>query len=771
MKSLLVFLLFVISAYAPAQVAVGAWRDHLPYRNVITITEAGDKIYAATRNGAFIYHRSDNSIERLTTVEGLSDISPSKLAYNTSTETVVLAYSNGNLDLIKDNRIVNLSFIKSSSIMAEKAIYNIKLINQFAYLACGLGIVVVDTDREEVKETYIIGPSGTPLRVNDVERYQDTLWAATENGLYKAPFNSPFLFDFNLWKKDNTISSPNGRYTHVEEAGNKLYLAQGNPNYEDDSVFVKDNTGWQVFMTDTDVFSIDHTNGRLIFSDNYSAAIYHTDGTFFASFFDIGNSSPEPNQIIWTGAHYFIADRQNGLVKSVGNYSGDKMAPSGPYSDRVFALATSDKSLWVAAGRVSGNALSNSFTIDGAFSYIDGEWKTYNKATNAQLAIIGDTAYDYIHIYVDPDDPNHAFAGTDSRVGLLEFKDGTLYKRYNPSNSAIEVHTASSDRIVCGPVVYDEHKNLWVGNSRVNNLLKVMTPDGTWKSLFCGPPTVGKAVMDMLVSRDGHVWMALRNGGMVGYDFNGTPLEHTDDVVVNLTTTVTKGDLPSEDVNCLEEDQNGAIWIGTEIGLTVLFNPLAAFQGGDYDTRPILVEQGGNVELLLGAEAITAIKIDGANRKWIGTRNGGVFLMSADGTEQIHHFTRENSPLLSNSINDIAIDHKTGEVFFATERGLLSYRSDATKPQEFFTEIKVFPNPVHTGYSGPISFTGLLADTDVKITDVAGNLVFKTTSNGGQATWFGNDLQGNRVKTGVYLIFAADKNGQDSAVGKVLFIQ
>ncbi|MFN3917035.1 MAG: two-component regulator propeller domain-containing protein [Flavobacteriales bacterium] len=771
MRVLLFFVILLFFFRADSQVAVGEWRDHLPYRNVVSVVEAGDKIFAATRNGVFIYHLSDNSVERLSPAEGLSDVAPSKVAYSPTTKTTIISYVNGNIDLIKSNRIVNIPAIKNSSIIGDKGIYNIKIRNEYAYLSCGFGIVVIDTEREEVKETYMIGPNGSNLKVNDIEFYNDSIWAATESGIYRASQNSPFLINFNVWSRDNGLSLPNAVYNQIESGLNDLYVNQINTGYNDDTVYVKSSGTWQVFMSGEDVRSIDNTKGRLIFSHNFNANIYNPDGTFIEPYFTLGNFAPQPNQVIWTGTQYFIADRVNGLIKSPGNFGGTKLSPSGPYTDKAHALAATKDALWVASGRVSGNALSRSYVRDGAFSYINGEWKAFNKETDAQLAIIGDSVSDYVNIYIDPIDPTHAFAGTYSQAGLLEFKNGTLYKRYNASNSGIDLVTGSLTDIFCGPVLYDENRNLWVANSRVSNALKVLTSDGTWKSFFCGSPSVNKGVMDMLLTRDNHIWMALRNGGIVAYNFNDTPLDETDDEYKNLNTVFGQGNLPSDDVNCIEEDNNGALWIGTEAGLTVIFNPSQAFNGGNYDAQPILIEQGGNVELLLGAEQINDIKVDGANRKWIATANGGVFLMSADGTEQIHQFTRENSPLLSNSVLSIAINPTNGEVFFATEQGIISYRSDATQPKEFFTEIGVFPNPVHSGYQGPISITGLMFDSDIKITDVSGNLVYRTTSNGGQATWFGNDLRGNRVQTGVYLIFAADKNRDNSAVGKVLFIK
>jgi ligand-binding sensor domain-containing protein len=176
-------------------------------------------------------------------------------------------------------------------------------------------------------------------------------------------------------------------------------------------------------------------------------------------------------------------------------------------------------------------------------------------------------------------------------------------------------------------------------------------------------------------------------------------------------------------------------------------------------------------DYLLGTEEIKAIAVDGANRKWIGTASSGVYLISEDGLETIHHFTAENSPLLSNAIQSIAINEKTGEVFFGTGSGLISYQSDAIEGGNRFENVHAYPNPVRPEYSGVITITGLVADTQVRITDVNGNLVYETISNGGVATWDGCGISGERVTTGVYFAQCVSPNGKYKHITKILVVK
>jgi hypothetical protein len=225
------------------------------------------------------------------------------------------------------------------------------------------------------------------------------------------------------------------------------------------------------------------------------------------------------------------------------------------------------------------------------------------------------------------------------------------------------------------------------------------------------------------------------------------------------------------DVYSIAEDKEGAIWIGTSKGVALYSNPSRIWDSETmYATQPSLDLNDGVYHPLLATETVTAIAVDGANRKWFGTKESGVFLISENGEKEVLHFTEDNSPLLSDEINAIAINQKSGEVFFGTDKGLVSYQGDAISGKSTYDNVYVYPNPVRETYDGPITVTGLIENSDIKITDISGNLVFKTTSLGGQAVWDGTNLNGNRVKTGVYLVFCNDEFGEETHITKLLFI-
>ena len=318
---------------------------------------------------------------------------------------------------------------------------------------------------------------------------------------------------------------------------------------------------------------------------------------------------------------------------------------------------------------------------------------------------------------------------------------------------------------------YDDDGNLWVLN-KGQEPLKVFTPEGEQYSFSLGAAAKDKIPYRLLVDRDGNKWVGVTNVGLIAFNENGTFEDTSDDELRTLKAAEGSGALPVNVVKGLAEDADGEIWIGTEEGLVVLYSKSNLYDGGfgEYDASKILLEVDGETEKLLGDTHITTIAIDGGNRKWIGTSSSGVFCFSEDGREEIYRFDTENSPLVSNNVLDIKVDQLSGEVYFATDAGLVSFRSDATLADRNFSNVKVFPNPVRPDFYGPITIQGLGYESDVKITDVSGNLVFKGVSNGGTFIWNGETLQGERVHSGVYLVWSGVTTGKGKNVAKILFI-
>jgi hypothetical protein len=412
--------------------------------------------------------------------------------------------------------------------------------------------------------------------------------------------------------------------------------------------------------------------------------------------------------------------------------------------------------------------MGNIYNGDGLFSFINEEWVTHNKSNTPFL----DSIYDFITVKVNPANPANAFAGSWSR-GIVEFNNQSLTHVYDASNSTLTSNQpyGPNYRIRVGGICFDDNGNLWVTNSGVNTALNVKKSVGGWKSFNFSGYVSNSEVGNLIIDKNNYKWIILpRNNGILVFDDNNTIDDISDDHIKKLSTATGNGALPSNNVYSIALDNDGEVWVGTDKGIAVFYNPENVFSGNNFDSQQILVDQEGFIQPLLESEIVTTIAIDGDNRKWIGTQRAGVFLMSADGTEQLIHFTEDDSPLFSNTITCISIDQKTGEVFFGTDKGIISYKGTATKGDTEYTDVVVYPNPVTEDYNGYIAIKGLVTNADVKITDISGTLIYQTIAEGGQAVWNGKNYNGDRAKTGVYLVFCSNSDGSKTLVTKIMIV-
>ena len=765
----LLLLASVIYNSKAQDIAIGQWSDHLPYNKGKAVTEGGGKVYCATESAVFSYDKSDNAVQRLSKTTGLSDVEVSTVKYNDKNDVLLVAYTNTNIDLIENNVIINISDIKRKSIIGKKTINSIMMIENYAYLSCGFGIVVLDVTKKEIKDTYFVIPNG--IEVFEMAFAYDTLFAATENGLYKASINSTNLADFVSWEKDTAL--PGGIYNTITSFNGKVYVNNSNiptDTIHDDTIYVYNGNNWVLF----DSVGVWTTNrleslyNKLIITNKFSISIYDNTGArveFIDNYYSW--SSPRPfHAIISDDETVWIADGSLGLVKSAGQGNYEIIFPSGPPSKNVVAMYVQDNDLWVAAGGRTAS-WAPIWNRDAIFSYIDNQWIT-----------IYHNAFDIIGIIIDPGNKNKIYAAAWGK-GVLEFDNGKLIETYDVTNTDNSLQTIiqGEEHIRIGGLAFDADNNLWVTNSRVDNVLSVKKTDGSWQA-FQFPQFSTGDVGSIIVDSYNQKWIVLKQnitstiGGILVFDDNNTIDDTSDDQAKWLNTGTGSGGLPVNTVICLAQDLDGEIWVGTTEGIAVFFSPEAVFSGFDFDAQQILVEQDGHFQYLLETEVVTAIAVDGANHKWIGTQKAGVFLMSEDGTEQILYFDENNSPLLSNNITSIAINHETGEVFFGIDKGIISYKSTATKGSDKFKkeDVYAYPNPVREDYQGIIAIKGLVTNAVVKITDISGTLIYETIAEGGQAIWSGKNFNGKKAHTGVYLVFASNEDGSETIVTKILVI-
>lgn len=761
-------LLFLQMSHVVSQVAVGQWRVHLPYQNVFDIeaTESG-KIFCANRYSLYAYDPSDNSLSVYNKTNSLSDIGPTAIAYSKDYNTLVIGYSNTNLDLIKNGNVINISDILRANIVGEKTIYDIQIQQNLAYIACSFGIVVLDIDREEIKDTYLIGPQGSTIRVYETSIEDKQVYAATELGIYIASTDAVNLANFTEWVLQDSIQNMQvgAASSIIQRADSSLATLEG-------AIWIKQNTMWEAAFSDSAYFvkKLRNYQDRLFAivdtldldpaskGEVIGSMILQLD-TQFKIIKRIKNAS-FPNDIYLDDKNIiWIADEVEGLIK-IENDLVENYVPQGPNTANVFKITAHNNIIWVAPGGVNESWNLN-FNLDGVFKFEDNNWYAINQYTEPTLS----STNDILVVTPNPSTQDVYFGSYGGGVVKYGTKV-TMYKQ----NSSLQTPTGDPSSYRATGLTFDDEGNLWVSNYGAADPLSVLKPDGTWQA-FDAPRLWEENSMGEIVIDDANQkWIILaKRAGLMVFNHGEDIEDQQDDQYAFLQKGEGAGNLPSTYVRSIAKDKDGEIWVGTDQGIGVFYCPELIFEPEGCEAQQILVEQDGFNGYLLETEIINSIAVDGANRKWIGTTNG-VWLMSADGTEQIEYFNTENSPLLSDVVLDIEINEETGEVFIGTEGGIISYQGTATTGTLEHSNVHVFPNPVHPDYEGQIAVQGLVRNADVKITDVVGNLVYQTQANGGMAVWDGKNYNGEKVATGVYLIYSANSDGSEKYVAKVLFL-
>ena len=474
-----------------------------------------------------------------------------------------------------------------------------------------------------------------------------------------------------------------------------------------------------------------------------------------------------PVRSIRSSEGIWSADQINGLHLYPSGIGYKAFPVVGPYNNNFYSMDWQNNTLAIASGRLLGKLPS--FSSNGIHVFRDEAWDFKNIQSVPQWQ--DQNIWDFIDISVNPNDPLEYAVASYSEKPLTIFSSDTV-EVFDDTNSSLSFTGISNGWSLASDVCFDTQDNLWVLNGYTEQPLNVRQQDGSWMNFDCGSSARNIYTTKMIIDFNDNIWFASEDHGMFGYNHNNTIDEPNDDESVHISTGINSGNLPSSNVTALAADFDGEIWVGTDAGFAILYNASNTFDGnpGDYDVQRVKVTFEGNVEYVLGNTHITDIEVDGGNRKWIATANAGILLLSADGSEILEQHTTDNSPLVSNNIFDLKLDQNSGELFIITDNGLISYRSDASYEDPTYETYNVFPNPVRPNYSGPVTIQGIRYNSDVKITDAAGNLVYKTTSNGGTAAWNCRALNGQRVASGVYYIWTATNAGKDKKVGKVLIM-
>jgi hypothetical protein len=738
--------------------APGKWREHLPYNNVIDVTASPAKIYAATPFSLFNIDLLSGETERMSKVSGLSETGISAIRFDPFSNKLFIAYTNSNIDVLDARGIHNIPEIKRENIAGDKTIYQIFPDQDRVYLSTGLGIIVLDPQRFEVSASWFIGPNGTYVKTNGFTRANGAFYAATEAGLKKISTTGSNPADFRNWQQ---LSGING--LSLSPAKAVVNLANRVIVLQNDSLFVENGSLFSLFFANGwTTRSIEVSNNRLLVaqvnSSGASQVLVLDANAAILQTLQAPAVISLPQKAIIADNDTWVADYYGGLSQWTGNQHQVHRL-NGPQGIATGEMKVYNDILYATAGTVN-EAWNYQYDPNGIYRFRDGSWTNFNRFTVSSL----DSLLDFITIEIDPRDGTVWVGSYGGGLLHMNGDDFTIFKQ----NSPINPHPGDPGSYRVSGLAFDADNHLWISNFGANQQLHVLKNDGSWRSFTIPFSLFENAVSQILVDAANQKWIVSPKGnGVIVLKHNNID-DPNDDQWRMYRAGAGNGNLPSGEVWSIAQDKSGFIWVGTSDGIGVIQCPEEAFTGGCEAFLPVIREGNFNNYLFKG-EKVNAIAVDGADRKWIGTRNGA-WLISPDGDKVLAQFTEDNSPLPGNDVRSIAINGKTGEVFFGTDKGIASYRGNATEAAADKSNVLVFPNPVPPDHTGSIAIRGLPENSFVKITELNGRLVHQSRSLGGQAIWNGRDGNGNRVATGVYLVIVMNELKQEKAVTKIVFI-
>ena len=801
-KFLLVVAASLFFSNLSAQNVMYQWRTHLAYNNISQVAVTKDKVYAISDGAIFSVTKSDKEIKTHSKVTGLSDNSAIFIAYSQKHGEMLVAYENGNIDFVSDNgQIVNYPDIFRANLTASKQLNDVLFDGDFAYLSYTFGIVKWSMRNMEVAETYFIGENNTFVDVKSVSILDGYFYAVAANKIYKAPISGVNLLNFANWQVLTDFPEPLIPNIKAITYNSSIYLLKDNGE-----VYILNNDFWQEIPAYSEVTNI-CTN----------------DNTLFVISDRVVNCSKAQQPITFNESiQMAIYDSSQSKIWAAGGSSGVVLAnltaretdfgPNGPATNSFWRLRYAHGRIYAVPG--GRNDVSTSDNKSGTVMiYEKNYWKNIYRGTidakTEQLGLKG-MCFDLLDIAVSKNDKTHFYVSS-FQIGIYEFRDDQPFMLYNSQQNApsvVESISTSSQGHRVEALYLDKSSRLWFATDWLQYLkpssptIKFLDPDPDGTGPLLGQVTdvfynetggenailVYEIVPSPLNENVKFLMIARGGFGVFAFDDRGTPYDVNDDLTRHHQNFVDKDGKSfshTKSVICAAPDKkNNTIWVGGTFGTMVMDNLQNVFNQDYRVTRVKIPRNDGSglADYLLENVVVRSIAIDGENRKWIGTDSEGVFLMSDDGTQTIYHFTAENSPLLSNNIRNIAINDATGEVFFATDKGLISFQSDATEsPQTPFKNLHAYPNPVrpeHLAKGIPITITnigykdndGNYQSTVVKIVDTAGNLVYETVTKGGMITWDGRRKGGEIVSTGVYIAICVTKDGKYHDTTKILIV-
>jgi hypothetical protein len=773
MKKIFSLYVLLFSLVISAQTDYSAsWEDFYSYNNVKDFTKVDTIIYALTDNAIFTYDVLSGEINKISSIQGLSGETTSAIYYNETFKRVVIGYENGLVEVIDDDGSITISSdIVNFNQSGEKSINHISEFNNKLYLSTPFAVVVYDIENLEFGDTYFIGNNSSSVKINETIISNNVIYAATEVGIFKADITSNLLIDFNNWQQ-----LFNGRDFKGIVFLDGLYVIENSNLFTFDGANLTEEVNFN-----KEIKNIKSTTTNLCISLDKEAKVYDSSLNLVQEFTPNLEYDYTLNTAFFEDDIAFLATKEFGILKATTSKPAIylEIHPDGPLSNAVFSITAQNNNFWVVYGGY--NSTFTPLNIRNGFSKFNGEnW--INTNFNSSLP------NDLVDVTIDPSHENRVYIsalGASNNIeakptgGLLVVEDNVLVQTYNHLNSSLTPILISlpTINIRVGGSTFDSNGNLWATNYETGEELVKLSANGQWSSVDLGVVQTSAAagLSEIIVDQNNSIWISSRRNGAYVYNENGNRKKA-------LIATPNEGNLPDLNVRTIAVDRSNRIWLGTKSGLVVYSNASGVFDEVATNAQPVVIngDENGFGDRLLGDQTINSIVVDGADNKWFGTDSGGVLCTNPSGQTTIAIFSKKNSPLPSNRILKISTDNAAGKVYFATDKGIVAYNSNVAPFGDVLEAVYAYPNPALNNHETVTidgrNGTHLPKGTNVKILDVAGNLVHETNViegqelQGGKVVWNKRNLAGNKVASGIYIVLLSNDDASETAVTKIAII-
>jgi ligand-binding sensor domain-containing protein len=764
-ETLVTFIILIsFSVSVAAQNKLGTWKSYSSYNSVTHIvTDRNNHDWISTQGGLFEVQDND-ILQSLSTLDGLYSNLIRALTYDSISHGLWIGYIDGTLEFfdIENKTFIAYSDISRNSRYTSKTINNFNWIDDDLYISTEFGIVVWDAINHFVVTSYVnLGDLGNAIKTNQVLVLGDTLFAITERGLAYGNYISDDLILPQSWKSieigsQNLSREPLSMGVHQ----NHLFVSTLSENirYENGRFLAESPLSSVIKRYKT-------SRGKFIAYSDRHLYEYSDSENKFIQFYNHANTLSKFTDMVFVSENVYYCGTNNlGLFKIDQGQLTDTLIPSGPFLN-FFKDMKMDNSVLVSASSSSPGQVASTVRESGFYVFDGTEWESYNLANNSAMRTANAESFHKAGVGKD----YYAFGSWGNGLAVFKKSDKTV-QVFKSDNSPIPGFRAAPSFVVITGLQIDSNQKIWL--TTLEEIVSYIPSEEVWKVTNKSPLAgINDSYNGLFVDSFNQFWIPLLGSrGMVLTTLDKDTQGSKDGL--RLTSSSDQGFLPSDEVTAIAQDKRGEVWVGTTRGLVRYLFPDRIIGGNSNDRRAEYLRNVTNDSIYFRDIDVTAIAVDAANQKWIGTALNGLWHISENGDRILKRFSKENSPLPSNTIRSIAIDDKNGTVYTATDLGMVSYTDVTTTSYDSRETLKVFPNPFVYGKTSEnrIVIEGLAQETTVRILSTSGFIIDEFSAKGGRVQWIPRTKQGKSLASGIYFVISIDVDGNETAVGKLAVV-